>query len=206
MPMPTYKIQIKGTSAEVVLAELDDEFVKGRKKWFADQEPSWNSLDSAGHVSGVDLGQSARILLFDNGIEWMSFSAYRNFDKGSYAYSSLAKRPSQAGKTACTAVQYAKGIVFDSGDFESSKEFNFDLYTFEMTRVLAKDSAKGTMLDLELITGISFDGKKLANIAQPEKKSPKIYQDRFDPADASDFPEASFTPTWVIKAQEMKGR
>ena len=194
------RVQIKGNAAEVFIDEVDSTLCKETKKWFSN--PDWRALHSCGHSEGVIFDKSLRIILLDRGNEFISYKP-GGFHEGEYRYSYLFKNPSNPMKTAITAVEYSKGIVFDSGDFECPDNTPWGDFRFEITRVIGFDTEKLEKLDLELITAVYLNkekyeaGEALPNIAQTEKKkTPKLFADRFD-AMTKDFDCSLLKPYWA---------
>jgi len=170
------------------------------KKWLKNQD--WRSYKKIQHFSGVINSDKPTIILMRDGVEFMSYKM-KSFWSGYYRYEYLSKRPSGPNKAAITAVEYAKGIVFDSGDFECPDNTQWGHFYFDISRVLSLDTEKQEKLDLELITAVYFNkerfesGEALPNIALPEKKkTPKLFVDRFDAANAEDFDCSILKPSW----------
>jgi hypothetical protein len=195
------RIQIKGNAAEVLVDEVDTISLKEQKKWFA--SPEWRTFDKVYHINGIINTDKPTIILMDKGNEFMSYKM-KTFWDGYYRYSYVSKRRSAADKYAVMAIENAKGIVFDSGDFECPDNQQWGHLYFDITRVIGFDSSKQEKLDLELITAVYLSkeqfeaGTPLPNVAQPEKKkTPKLIVDQYDPINHQDFDLTILKPSWA---------
>jgi hypothetical protein len=195
------RIQLKGNSAEVFIDEVDAQLIGDPKKWL--KNPDWRSYSKVHHISGVINSDKPTIILMDKGNEFMSYKM-KSFWDGYYRYQYLSKRPSSAETSAIAALESSKGIVFDSGDFECPDDTKWGHFHFDISRVIALDSATQEKLDLELITAVYLNkekfeaGEALPNIAQPEKKkTAKLFVDRFDAANSGDIDCSLLKPSWA---------
>ena len=194
----TARVQIKGNAAEVAIDEIDEAAFAARKKWFAEGQPEWRSLNSCGQAAGVIFDKLLTVILMQDGHEWMSYKM-KKLPEGDYSYTCLQKIPSGEGKVAVVALEYSKGIVFDSGDFECADNTPWgECFRFDLVRVLGQDTAKGVSLDLELITAVYFNGEKLKNGAIPQKTGPqKLFKNVHTPGVVPAGAEAAARPSWL---------